>query len=146
MNKNYLKYYKLIRDYTKLEHSLRQTELDMIIFLYDEPVFTQAKFYEHSLYISLHKRWLDELVDKGLIVVHSARNKYRKTPKTYSLSRRARSIVKVMYERLEGRSMADFNGPIYRKDIKSKKSVLIKQIYNMNRDLKIKKKKRMGYL
>ena len=41
---DYLKYWKVIRQYVKVKYELTQSDLDMLLFLYSEKYFDRAKF------------------------------------------------------------------------------------------------------
>ena len=45
---DYLKYWRVIRQYIKVKHGLCQADLDMILFLYSEKYFDRDKFEDFN--------------------------------------------------------------------------------------------------
>ena len=45
---NYLKYWRVVRYFINAKYGISQPDLEMLIFLYDEPYFTRAKFKEFN--------------------------------------------------------------------------------------------------
>jgi hypothetical protein len=45
---DYLKYWRVIRQYIKIKYELNQADLDMILFLYSEVYFNKDKFMEFT--------------------------------------------------------------------------------------------------
>ena len=49
---DYLKYWRVIRQYVKVRYGLNQADLDMLLFLYSEKYFGKDKFQEFNELLS----------------------------------------------------------------------------------------------
>ena len=62
---NYLKYWRVVRYFINAKYGITQPDLEMLIFLYDEPYFTRAKFKEFDKVFSWDKDRFKRLVKTG---------------------------------------------------------------------------------
>jgi len=68
-NNNFLKYWRVIRYYVKSKYEMTDSEIEMLLFLYDENIFTKDKFNEFARTMSWDKRRFSVMVEKGYIKV-----------------------------------------------------------------------------
>ena len=47
---DYLKYWRVIRQFVKIKYELTQADLDVLLFLYSEKYFDKNKFEEYRRY------------------------------------------------------------------------------------------------
>lgn len=55
MKSDYLKYWRVIRNYVKVKYKLSQSDLDMLLFLYSESYFDRQKFKEFNAVLGWEK-------------------------------------------------------------------------------------------
>ena len=99
---DYLKYWKVIRQYVKIKYGLNQADLDMILFLYSEAYFNKDKFDEFTRLVGWDSKRFKRMLRDGWL------ESFRKTdPKThrralYKLSFKAKHLVTLIYKYLSG--------------------------------------------
>lgn len=113
---NYLKYWRVVRYFVNAKYGIRQPDLEMLIFLYDEPYFTKAKFKEFDKVFSWDKDRFDRLIKNGWVEKVSVESKSRLG--VYNLTFKAKRIIAYVYSLLEGKEFpttAD-NNPVFKRD------------------------------
>ena len=70
---DYLKYWRVIRQYAKVKYQLNQADLDMLLFLYSEKYFDTSKFTEFNELLSWDKSRFGSLKRRGWIEVFRKR-------------------------------------------------------------------------
>jgi len=98
---NPLKYYRTVAYFIKRQYSLSQADLDMLIFIYDIPLFTRTKFNEFKKMVPWDVNRFERLKREGWIIVYrkAGINKHA----LYRISQKGRRMITEMYKRLEGR-------------------------------------------
>lgn len=96
---NYLKYWRVIRYYIKNRYKLSDSELDMLLFLYDEDVFDKEKFNDYATLMSWDKRRFSSMVNKGYIKKWRDRKEYNRT-NLYELTFTSKRIISHLYKKL----------------------------------------------
>ena len=61
MKSDYLKYWRVIRQFIKSKYGLTQSDLDMLLFLYTEEYFSKDKFQEFNELLSWEVARFDRL-------------------------------------------------------------------------------------
>jgi hypothetical protein len=97
---DYLKYWKVIRQYVKVKYGLTQSDLDMLLFLYSEKYFNKAKFDEFDALLSWDKCRFESLREKGWIVAFRTRAVGNKA--IYQLTVKSDYMIKSIYRKLSG--------------------------------------------
>jgi hypothetical protein len=97
---NYLKYWRVIRQYVKIKYGLTQSDLDIIFFLYSESYFDRDKFLEFDTILGWDKQRFEKLRKAGWIEVFRQRMGNRKA--LYQLSSKAKTMVRLVYNKLNG--------------------------------------------
>ena len=97
---DYLKYWKVIRQYVKVKYELNQADLDMLLFLYSEKYFDKAKFDEFDALLSWDVKRFESLRERGWIVTFRTRQVGNKA--IYQLSVKADYMIKSIYRKLSG--------------------------------------------
>lgn len=98
---DFLKNWRVVRYYVQKRYDLSMSELEMILFLYDESVFDKELFNSFAQSMSWDKSRFTAMKDKGLIKI------WRKGQKTnhrqlYELSHKAKIICSHTYKKLLG--------------------------------------------
>ena len=100
MDKDYLKYWRVIRYFIKSKYGLTQEDLDMLLFLKSEDYFDRDKFMEFDELVSWNKNRFEKLRQDGWIEVFRKRLRERKA--LYQLSYKAQRMLTSIYKKLEG--------------------------------------------
>lgn len=95
----FLKYHRVVSYYIKNKYDLTTGELDMILFLYDEDVFTKEVFNDFAKTMSWDKRRFSKMVEDGYIKKWRER-KYTQRSNLYELTFQAKRICSHMYKKL----------------------------------------------
>ena len=115
---DYLKYWRVVRQYIKVKYNLTQADLEMLLFLNTEPYFTKDKFEEFDSIMSWEKKRFDRLNQEGWIEGSKTFRVGRRTK--YSLSIRAQRMVTEVYNYLEGKELPisrDAN-PMFKRNVR----------------------------
>jgi len=73
LNNDYLKYWRVIRQYIKVKYGLTQSDLDIILFLNSEGYFDKDKFSEFDSILSWDEQRFNKLLRDGWIEVFRKR-------------------------------------------------------------------------
>jgi len=113
--RDYLKYYKVIRQYFKAKHKISQAELDVLIFMYSEGYFTRERFDEFDRILTWNKERFQKLLDDGWFEIF--RKKGRGTAVIYKMSDKGRLLIADLYRKLNGEDIPvqKCNNPIFLK-------------------------------
>jgi len=114
---NYLKYWRVVRYFINAKYGISQPDLEMLLFLYDEPYFTKAKFAEFNKVFSWDKDRFDRLIKNGWVETIRTESKTRRS--VYDLSYKAKRIIKYVYALLEGKEFPtdDQNNPVFKRNV-----------------------------
>jgi len=96
---NFLKYHRVVKYYIKNKYSISDTELDMILFLYDENVFTKAIFNDFAKTMSWDKNRFSKMIQKGYIKIWRTKKETQRS-NMYELTIAAKRICNHMYKKL----------------------------------------------
>jgi hypothetical protein len=128
-----LKYWRVIRYFIKSKYGLTTPDLDMLLFLYSEDIFTKEKFKEFNELLSWDKDRFDRLLRDGWIEV------FRKSPKKYKtlydLSFKSQRVISSIYKKLSGEEIpTDIKrNRIFAKNVKYTDKVYRNMILEMNK-------------
>jgi hypothetical protein len=144
MKSDYLKYWRVIRQYTKIRYGLSQADLDVLLFLYSESYFGKDKFKEFSQLISWEVKRFDRLLAEGWI--ENFRAGRRGVKGLYTLTFKAKKMIASIYAKLEGEEIPvnSTNNPMFKKNVKFSDKVYRNMIIAMNAETKQKKVRAQG--
>lgn len=133
---NYMKYWRTVRYYTMRRYNLREPDLDLLFFLYDEGYFLRSKFDEFSQIIPWDTARFDRLQKEGWIEKFSHRT--RTTRNRYSLSMKARRVIEHVYRKLNGEPITEdpAKNPMFKKKVNFADKVHRNFMKEMNKYLK----------
>jgi|TARA_R100000231_G_C5299561_1_gene157145 hypothetical protein len=133
MQSDYLKYWRVIRQFIKVKYSLSQGDLDMILFLHSEKYFSKDKFQEFDELLSWDEDRFDRLLRDGWIQVFRKRVGKNKT--LYSLSFKTLRVVSSIYKKLSGEEIPTSvtGNPMFAKNVSYTDKVYRNFIKNMNK-------------
>lgn len=135
-NNDYLKYWRVIRQYVKSKHKLTQADLDVILFLYSEPYFDKSKFEEFDNLLSWDKNRFNKLLRDGWI--ENFRKYHGSQRGIYNLSDKAKNVVKDIYRKLNGDEIPTSltNNGMFLKKVSYTDKIYRNMILEMNASIK----------
>lgn len=95
---NFLKYWRVVRYYITKKYDLTSPELEMLLFLYDEDVFTKQKYNEFSSIMKWDKNRFQQMIERGHIRMW--RNGKGKVAHLYELTQKSKLICNYTYKKL----------------------------------------------
>ena len=139
MKFNYLKYWRVIRYYTKAKYGIGTGELDMLLFLYSEEYFSKGKFNEFDELLSWNVNRFDKLLRDGWIDIF--RKRAGKTKGLYQLSYKSKRMLDSIYKKLNGEEIpSSEHNPIFHRNVKYTDKVYRNFIKEMNKTIKLQQR------
>ena len=131
-----LKYWRVIRYFILQKYGLTTADLDMLLFLYSEDIFSKAKFEEFDNLLSWDVDRFDRLLRDGWIEVFRRNPKKFKT--LYGLSFKTQRVINGIYKKLSGEEIptSQSSNPIFAKNVKFSDKVYKKMIIEMNESIR----------
>ena len=128
-----LKYWRVIRYFIKSKYGLTTPDLDMLLFLYSEDVFTKKKFKEFNELLPWDKNRFERLLCDGWIEVFGKSPKKHNT--LYDLSFKSQRVISSIYKKLSGEEIPTDvkNNRIFVKNVKYSDKVYRNMILEMNK-------------
>ena len=133
MQKDYLKFWRVIRYFVKAKYEISTGDLDVLLFLYSEKYFGKEKFQEFDELLSWDKNRFDQLLKNGWIEVFRKRVGKNKT--LYSLSFKANRMIHSIYEKLNGAAIPESStsNPMFKSNVSYTDKVYRNMIVEMNK-------------
>lgn len=133
---DYLKYWRVIRQFVKIKYGLNQADLDMLLFLYSEKYFDRGKFEEFDNLLGWDKQRFENLRQAEWIVVFRKRMGARKA--IYQLSIKANRMIQSIYRKLSGEEIpvSSANNKMFAKNVSFSDKVYRNMIFEMNKIIK----------
>lgn len=100
VDKDFLKYIKVVRAWARHKHGLSLEDFEMLCYLYSEHVFDANQFDQYCQIFAFTENRRRDLMEKGLIV-HFRKPEPGKRA-IYELSHQAKAIMRQVYEMLQG--------------------------------------------
>ena len=127
-----LKYWRVIRYFIKSKYGLTTSDLDMLLFLYSEDIFSKEKFDEFDSLLSWNEDRFDRLLRDGWIEVFRKRRKKHKS--LYGLTFKSQRVISSVYKKLSGEEIPTSlnNNPIFVKNVKYSDKAYRNMILEMN--------------
>ena len=127
-----LKYWRVIRYFVKQKYGLTTGDLDMLLFLYSEDIFSKDKFEEFDNLLSWDENRFKRLLRDGWIEVF--RKSYKKHKTLYELSYKTNRVISGIYKKLSGEEIptSQSSNPIFAKNVKFSDKVYKNMIIEMN--------------
>jgi DNA-binding MarR family transcriptional regulator len=132
MQSDYLKYWRVVRQFIKAKHGLTQADLDILLFLKSEQYFSKDKFKEFDELISWNKNRFENLRQAGWIEVFRKRMGKRKA--LYQLSTKGKRVTTSIYKYLNGKEIPTSNdgNPMFLRNVSYTDKVYRNFITEMN--------------
>lgn len=132
MKADYLKYWRVIRQFIKVKYGLTQSDLDILLFLNTEGYFSKDKFKEFDSILSWEEHRFDRLLRDGWIEVF--RKRVGNTKGLYMLSYKAKRVIISIYKKLSGEEIptSPSSNPMFLKNVSYTDRRYRKAIERMN--------------
>jgi hypothetical protein len=136
MHNDYLKYWRVIRQYIKIKYNLTQSDLDILLFLKSEDYFSKDKFEEFNEVLSWDKQRFEKLRQLGWIEVF--RKRVGKHKALYQLSFKAKRMLTSIYKKLNGEEIptSPTQNKMFAKNVSYSDKVYRNMIIEMNKTIK----------
>lgn len=133
---DYLKYWRVIRQFIKIKYGITQSDLDMLLFLYSEKYFDRGKFEEFDSLLGWDKQRFEKLRQNEWIVVFRKRMGNRKA--IYQLSIKSTRMIQSIYRKLSGEEIpvSSSNNKMFAKNVSYSDKVYRNMIIEMNKVIK----------
>ena len=133
---DYLKYWRVIRQFIKIKYGITQADLDMLLFLYSEKYFDRGKFEEFHSLLGWDKQRFEKLRQNEWIVVFRKRMGNRKA--IYQLSIKSNRMIQSIYRKLSGEEIpvSSSNNKMFAKNVSYSDKVYRNMIIEMNKVIK----------
>jgi len=133
---DYLKYWRVIRQYVKIKYQLNQADLDMLLFLYSEKYFDRDKFEEFDSLLGWDVQRFERLKREGWILFF--RKRAGKFKAIYQLSIKATRMIQSIYRKLNGEEIPVSNSQnkMFLKNVSYSDKVYRNMIKEMNAVIK----------
>ena len=130
---DYMKYWRVIRQYAKVKYSLSQADLDMLFFLYSEKYFDRGKFDEYHAILGWDAMRFNRLLKEEWILIFRKRLKHHRVK--YQLSHKAVCMIRSMYRKLNGEEIpvSDSHNRMFLKNVGYADKVYRNMILEMNK-------------
>jgi len=103
---DYLKYWRVIRYWVKAKYNIGTPELELLLFLYSEQMFTKSRFQEFETIMSWDTKRFNNLLRDGWLQVF--RRRAGKNATLYELSYKGKSLVRTVYRKLNGEEVGAY--------------------------------------
>ncbi len=126
---DYLKYWKVIRQYVKIKYGLNQADLDMILFLYSEAYFNKDKFDDFTRLVGWDSKRFKRMLKEGWLESFRKTDPHTKRRALYKLSFKAKHLVTLIYKYLNGEQLiaeSYVNNPLMIKNNKRYRDAVMK--------------------
>jgi hypothetical protein len=136
MKSDYLKYWRVIRQFIKSKYGLTQSDLDMLLFLYTEEYFSKDKFQEFNELLSWEVARFDRLRRDNWIEMF--RKNSGKHKALYTLSYKTKRMIDSLYKKLNGEEIptSPSKNPMFKRNVKYSDKVYRNFIKEMNASIK----------
>lgn len=136
MKSDYLKYWRVIRQFIKSKYGLTQADLDMLLFLYSEDYFSKDKFQEFNELLSWDVTRFDRLRRDKWIEVFRRHMGKRKA--LYTLSYKTKRMIDSLYKKLNGEEIptSPSKNPMFKRNVKYSDKVYRNFIKEMNASIR----------
>lgn len=136
---DYLKYWRVVRQFIKKKYNISQSEMDILLFLYSEKYFTKDSFDEFNQLISWDKsRWFRLVRDGWVINMTPNKGTPTRQKATYTVSTKTKAMIRYLYKLLDGEqfSMHRTKNPMFKGTASYTDKVYRNYIRKINLDLK----------
>jgi DNA-binding MarR family transcriptional regulator len=139
---DWLKYWRVVRFWVREAYGLSYPDLEMLLFLYSEDLFSYKDFERYELIMSWDVVRFQRLSSEGWIT--KWRKHSNKQCALYTLSFKGKSLISSVYRKLSGLeviSESPTRNPIFKKSASPQSQIYREMIIEMNNAIREAKKK-----
>ena len=130
-NRDYLKYFRIIRYYIKRKYDIGLPQLEMLLFLNSEGKFSRDIYRKYDELLSWNPARFNKLLKDGW--VDKFRNQKGKQKALYEVSYKTKRMIDSVYDKLEGgRIPMSHHNPMFKKKVKYTDKVYRNYIKDIN--------------
>ncbi len=135
-NPDYLKYWRVIRYFVKRQYNLTTAELEMLLFLNSEDIFSRDKFEEFEQLMPWSDDRFFKLKKQGWIELFRPKTSRRKP--LYQLSYKTNRLISSVYKKLNGQEIpvTSKRNKLFAKNVKYTDKVYRRMIKDMNKSIR----------
>lgn len=136
---DWLKYFRVVRFWVRETYGIKYPELEMMLFLYGENLFTRSDFDKFQKLMSWNVERFNGLVRDGWVVKWRERHA-RTESDLYTLSFKGKRIMNAVYKKLSGDDIISENprkNPIFKKNASSQYVAYRGMIMEMNEAIRL---------
>lgn len=134
---DYLKYWKVVKKWAKSKYGLSTSDIEMLLFLYSEGLFTRNNFEEFDEIMHWDKNRFHNLLKEGWIIVWRKKKGHQAT--LYELGFSGKRICSTIYKKLNKEETISEDGQrnsMFKKGASYSEKVYRKIIKRMNIEIK----------
>lgn len=111
---NYLKYWKVVRNYIRGRYKLNTEDIDLLLFLRSERYFTKPTFRSYESMIGWEKNRMERLVNDGWL--EKIRFNKKGVPDLFKISFKCDRVITQLYTMLDGNPIPESqeSNPMFR--------------------------------
>jgi hypothetical protein len=139
----YLKYLRVVRKYIQKKYELKLSELELILFLYDEKIFDKKGFNDYACVLGFTTfDWFDKLMEREIIKSWKDERGYKTL---YTLTQKYKIACSRFYKHLEGEPVPTtvHQNPLFSINASFSDKMYARLIRKMNASISEAKKKEM---
>lgn len=136
-NYDYLKYWKVVKQWARAKYNLSTADIEMMLFLYSEGLFTRSQFEEFDEIMSWNKNRFHQMVKDKWIIKWRERKGNQST--LYELGFSGKRLCSSIYKKLnkeETISEDRRRNPMFKSNTEYSNKVYRKMIKKMNEERK----------
>ncbi len=135
---DYLKNWRVIRQFIKIRYELTQADLDMLLFLYSEKYFNRDKFEEFDTLLGWDKQRFERLRKEGWIQVFRSPMTPGGRKAMYQLSIKSTRMIQLIYKKLNGEELpvSETYNKMFQRQLSYSDKVYRDMIIEMNKVIK----------
>jgi hypothetical protein len=133
---DYLKYWRVIRYFIKAKYGLNQADLDMLLFLNSEDIFSRDKFKEFDNILAWDVSRFERLRKDAWIEVF--RNRMGNKKALYQVSYKTQRVIDSIYKKLSGEEIPSTQqgNPMFARNVSYSDKIYRNMIIEMNKFIK----------
>lgn len=138
MERNVFKYHNILRRYTQLRLDCSLHELEMLMYVYDEGLFTETNFLEYAGYISWDKKSFKDMRDRGYFIHRKGKN----NTDLYQITSEVKRAIDDLYNFMFQEELPEVDEKVFKgKDRRHVKKVFKKFMRQISDNVREKSKK-----
>jgi hypothetical protein len=133
---DFMKYWRVVRYWVLRKYEVTTADLEIMLFLYSEHLFTKTKFEEFNELMSWDKNRFYDMIKAGWI--HQWRKKKGKEAALYELTYKAKRMIDNVYKKLNGQEFSEtyVNNPVFKHDVKFRDKVYRNYMKKINKEIR----------